>query len=61
MLRELEQEKIATQSIISSGDGVAIVQDTSPKLSDAERKVSRMMRMSDAEYVKWRDAGRTKK
>lgn len=61
LLKELEQERKATQTIISSSDGVAVVQDNSPKLSEAERKVAGMMKMSDAEYAKWRDAGRVKK
>ena len=60
LLQEIEQERSATQSIISSNDGVNIVQDNSPKLSDAEKKVASMMSMSESDYVKWRDVGRTK-
>lgn len=60
LLKEIEQERNATQSIISSNDGVAVVQDTSPKLSESERKVASMMKMSDADYAKWRDIGRKK-
>lgn len=60
ILKEIEQERNATHSIISSGDGGAVVKDNSPNLSEAERKVASRMKMSDAEYVKWRDAGRKK-
>lgn len=58
LLKEIEQERNATHTIISAGDGGAIVQDNTPRLSEAERKVASMMKMSDADYVKWRDAGR---
>ena len=60
LLKEIEQEKNATQSIISSNDGVALVPNNEPKLSEAEKKVANMMRLSDADYVKWRDVGRNK-
>lgn len=58
LLKELEQERTATQTIITSGDGGAVVQDKTPTLSDAEKKVARMMKLSEADYVKWRDIGR---
>ena len=60
LLKEIEAERSATQTIITSNDTVAPVQDNSPKLSDAEKKVANMMRMSESDYVKWRDAGRKK-
>ncbi len=60
LLKEIEQEKNATQSIISSNDGVALVPNNEPKLSEAEKKVANMMRLSDTDYVKWRDVGRNK-
>lgn len=56
LLKELELERNATQSIIASNDGVAVITDNSPKLSEGERKVAKMMKMTDAEYAKWRDA-----
>lgn len=55
LLKEIEQERSATQSIISSNDGVAVIADNSPKLSEGERKVAKMMKLSDVDYVKWRD------
>lgn len=57
-IAELEQERKSTQSIITSNGTTQIVQDNSPKLSDAERKVAKMMRLSDDDYIKWRDVTR---
>lgn len=45
----------ATNSIITPNSSNAPIQDNSPKLSDAEKKVARMMKLSEEEYVKWRD------
>ena len=61
IMKEIEQERNATQTIISSGDGTSVIQDNTPQLSDAERKVAKMMKLSEADYVKWRDIGRNKK
>jgi hypothetical protein len=61
ILKELESERNATQTIISSNDNPSVIVDDSPKLSPAEMKVARMMKLSDADYVKWRDIGKKKK
>ncbi len=67
LLQELKKEQSASQdadatkSAITSSDAAPVVEDNSPKLSDTEQNVARNMRMSDEEYVKWRDAGRKKK
>ena len=58
LLKELEAEKDSVQSIISSNDAGQIVQDNTPKLSEAEKRVARMMKLSESDYIKWRDAGR---
>lgn len=58
LLNEIEAEKNATQTIITSGNGGIVVQDNSPKLSEGERKVARMMKLSESDYTKWRDVGR---
>jgi hypothetical protein len=60
IIREMEAEKNATQTIISTRGNIAPIQDSSPKLSDAEKKVARMMKLTDADYAKWRDADRRK-
>ena len=60
VLRELEKERKDTQTIISTNDGVAHVVDKSPSLSEAEKKVAKMMSMSDVDYVKWRDISKKK-
>lgn len=55
VLREIEKEKIETKTIISSGATPTPIKDNTPKLSEIERKVARGMKMSDADYAKWRD------
>lgn len=60
ILKEIEQERSATHSIISSGDSVSVIKDNTPVLSEVERNVARKMKMSEADYAKWRDAGRKK-
>jgi phage I-like protein len=61
LLKEMEQERNATQSIIAGNDGTSIVPDNTPKITDAERKVASMMKMSDSDYIKWRDMDKKKK
>lgn len=56
--QELKQElelELGTTSIIQSGGATPPTTQDTPTLSDAERKVARMMKLSDADYVKWRD------
>lgn len=61
LIKEIQSEKDATQSIITTNDNNNTPnQDNSPKLSDAEKKVSRMMKMSEDEYAKWRDVTKKK-
>ena len=55
VMAEIEQERKSTQSIISSRGDSPIVQTNTPRLSDAEQKVAKMMKMSDDDYIKWRD------
>lgn len=58
ILNELKAEQSATSTIISTNSGAPIISDNQPKVSEAEAKVARNMKMSVAEYVKWRDAGK---
>lgn len=61
ILAEMEAEK-NTQTIITTNGSQTPVQTVIPTISPAEQKVARMMKLSDADYVKWRDAdGRNKK
>lgn len=60
LIKEIEAERNATQTIIS-GQPSAVIKTDEPVLNDAERKVARMMRLSEAEYAVWRDAGNKKK
>lgn len=53
VLAEL-QSNVDTGTIITSGAETAPVKDNAPVLSDQERKVARMMRMSEEDYAKWR-------
>lgn len=65
VLREVEAERGATQTIISTNGAPAVIQDNAPKLSPAEQKVARMMFRGvadpNAEYAKWRDTDIRKK
>lgn len=62
ILRELEAEKNATQTIITSNSSQAPVESNEPKISPAEQKVARMMFRNvadpNAEYIKWRDTNK---
>ena len=53
-LRAELQSNVDTGTIITSGAETAPVKDNAPVLSDQERKVARMMRMSEEDYAKWR-------
>lgn len=59
LLKELEAEKNATRTVISSTPNQTVLQDNTPKLTEAEKKVARNMfrkeKNPEAEYVKWRD------
>lgn len=55
LLKELESERGATQSIISTSDNGQVVQTSPVNLTDAEKKVARAMKMSEEEYAKWRN------
>lgn len=57
VLKELEKERTDTQTIITPNDTPTHIQDNTPKLSESEKKVARGMKLSEADYVKWRDAG----
>jgi hypothetical protein len=61
IMREMQAERSATQTIIDTHGNPAVISDNEPKLSPAEQKVARMMRLTDADYAKWRDADRKKK
>lgn len=61
VIRELEAERNATQTIIGTGGNVALVSDNEPKLNEGEKRVAKMMKMTDADYAKCRDADRRKK
>lgn len=60
ILAELKQEGISTQTLISSNDGTAHIPDNKPSISPDEQKVARMMGLTEAVYVKWRDASTRK-
>lgn len=53
-LRAELQSNVDTGTIITSGSASAPIKDNAPVLSDQERKVARMMRMSEEDYAKWR-------
>lgn len=55
ILAEIESERNATHTIISSNGNSAPQTDNTPKITADEQKVARMMKMSDGDYVKWRD------
>jgi hypothetical protein len=55
IIKELANDKEATSTIISSNDNQPVVQDNKPQLSEGEKRVARMMKMSEADYLKWRD------
>lgn len=58
LLKEIEEERKSTQTVISSNDSGPVVQDNTPKLSDKERQVAQNLKMTEDEYVKWRDVGK---
>ena len=55
LIKEFDKDKGATRTIISSNSGNAVIQENTPKMSEAEKKVAKGMHLTDAEYVKWRD------
>lgn len=55
VLQELQSSQ-STGSIIGTQGVQRPVVDDTPTLTEAERKVARGLRMTDAEYAKWRDA-----
>ena len=61
LLKEIQSEKDSTQSIITNNDNsTSVIKDNTPQLSEQERKVAQMMKMSDVEYAKWRDVNKKK-
>lgn len=60
ILKELQSEKNSTQTIISPNSNPLPNTDNLPKLSDNEARVARNMKLSDEEYIKWRDIGKKK-
>ncbi len=60
LLKEIEAEK-STSSIITTSDSGAVVEDNTPKITEAERKVARHQKLTDEEYIKWRDVGKKRK
>ena len=61
ILKDLESERNSTQTIISTNSQGSVVDTNLPTLSPTEVKVAKMMKLSDADYVKWRDMGIKKK
>jgi len=61
ILQEIETEKNGTQTIIGASGGAVPVSSVLPSISPAEQKVARGQGLTDAEYIKWRDADRTPK
>lgn len=61
ILKDLEKERDSTQTIISTNSQGSVVNTNLPTLSPTEVKVAKMMKLSDADYVKWRDMGIKKK
>lgn len=59
ILKELDEEKKSTSSIISSNDKSPL-DNMKPKLTESEQKVARNFGMTDEEYIKWRDVGKKK-
>ncbi len=58
LLKEIEEERKSTQTVISSSDSNPVVKDDAPKLTEMESNVARNLKMSDEEYIKWRDIGK---
>ncbi|RJE47671.1 hypothetical protein A7K50_03215 [Dehalobacter sp. MCB1] len=62
VLKEIENENKSTKTIISTTNSAnPIVTDNTPKISDAEKLVAKKMRLSESDYIKWRDASKKKK
>lgn len=60
LLKELMEEKKATSSIISTNDNQTVEDKMTPQLTEAQRKVARGLKMTDEEYIKWRNIGKKK-
>lgn len=60
IMKEL-QDTNNTRTIITSNGNATNVSGAVPQISPAEHKVAMNMKMSDDEYIKWRDAGLKKK
>lgn len=54
-LKSQQEASVDTSTIIQTGGDVTPVRDTTPQLTPSEKKVARAMRMSEEEYLKWRD------
>lgn len=55
ILKELASEKNTTRTIITTNSETADIKDDKPKMTDEEKRVARKMRVSDEEYIKWRN------
>lgn len=60
LLIELEKERTSTQTIITPTASSAPTSTNQVYISEAERKVASMMKLSDADYIKWRDVDKKK-
>lgn len=60
LLKELMEEKKATSSIISTNDNQNVEEKMTPQLTEKEKKVARGLKMTDEDYIKWRDIGKKK-
>lgn len=60
LLKELMEEKKATSSIISTNDSQTVEEKMTPQLTEKEKKVAKGLKMTDEDYIKWRDIGKKK-
>jgi len=60
ILAEIQAEGASVSTLITGNDATAVVPDTTVSISDQEQKVAKGMKMSESEYVKWRDIGKKK-
>ena len=56
ILKELEEEKDSTQTIISTNSQTSVNNVNVPEISKQEAHIAKMMGMDEKEYIKWRDA-----
>jgi len=56
--KEVEEEIKGTKTAITTSDAGVVQQEEGPKITPQEQRVARKQKMTDAEYVKWRDGGK---